>query len=46
MGLGRKKLNINGWVGHNGGADLKMKGGVIHSKLILVYTTKDLQKYS
>ena len=29
---------------HNGGADLKMKGeggGVIHSKLILVYNTKD-----
>ena len=44
MGLGWKKLNINGWVGHNGGADLKMKGeggGVIHSKLVLVYTTKD-----
>ena len=47
MGVGSKKLNINGWVGHNGGADLKMKGegvgggGVIHSKLILVYTTKD-----
>ena len=26
MGVGWKKLNINGWVGHNGGADLKMKG--------------------
>ena len=26
MGVGSKKLNINGWVGHNGGADLKMKG--------------------
>ena len=26
MGVGSKKLNINGWVGHNGGADLKMQG--------------------
>ena len=34
---GWKKFNINGWVRHNGGVDLKMgPGGVIFSKVILV----------
>ena len=33
---GWKNLIINGWVRHNGGVHLKMGGGVILSKVILV----------
>ena len=38
---GWKSLSINGWVGHNGGVDLKM--GLIHSKVILV--PQKIQRY-